>query len=92
MRDQNQIDMFQRSDFAGLRKFAEDMAKVLTVTATQRVPAGVFHQVVETYDTDPLNPDKREDKFFAPGVGPVHTIRVGGSHHEEIKLISFKRG
>jgi hypothetical protein len=71
---------------------AEDMARVLTTSAVQTVPAGTFHGVVETYDTDPLNPDKKETKFFAPGVGPVHTIRVGGTHHEEIKLISYKKG
>jgi hypothetical protein len=71
---------------------AEDMARVLTTSAVQTVPAGTYHGVVETYDTDPLNPDKKETKFFAPGVGPVHTIRVGGTHHEEIKLISFKKG
>jgi hypothetical protein len=70
---------------------AEDMARVLTSNSTQQVPAGSFHGVVETYDTDPLNPDKVEKKFFAPGVGPVHTIRVGGSHHEEIKLISHRK-
>jgi hypothetical protein len=70
---------------------AEDMARVLTSNSTQKVPAGSFHGVVETYDTDPLNPDKVEKKFFAPGVGPVHTIRVGGSHHEEIKLISHRK-
>jgi hypothetical protein len=71
---------------------AEDMARVLTTNAVQTVPAGTFHGVVETYDTDPLNPDKKETKFFAPGVGPVHTIRVGGTHHEEIKLISYRKG
>jgi hypothetical protein len=71
---------------------AEDMARVLTTSAVQTVPAGTFHGVVETYDTDPLNPDKKETKFFAPGVGPVHTVRVGGTHHEEIKLISYRKG
>src|ERR1700730_4236089 len=71
---------------------AEDMARVLTTSAVQTVPAGNFHGIVETYDTDPLNPDKKETKFFAPGVGPVHTIRVGGTHHEEIKLISYRKG
>jgi hypothetical protein len=71
---------------------AEDMARVMTTSAVQTVPAGTFHGVVETYDTDPLNPDKKETKFFAPGIGPVHTIRVGGTHHEEIKLISYKKG
>src|SRR4030081_3497703 len=47
---------------------AEDMARVLTTTAVQTVPAGTFRGVVETYDTDPLNPDKKEQKYFAPGI------------------------
>jgi hypothetical protein len=40
-------------------------------------------------DTDPLNPDKIEHKFYAPGVGPVHVVRIGGAHQEEIKLIKY---
>lgn len=68
---------------------AEDMAKVLTTTAVQSGPAGTFHHVVETYDTDPLNPDKIERKFWAPGVGAVHVVRIGGSHQEEIKLVHY---
>jgi hypothetical protein len=67
---------------------AEDMARVLTTSSVQRVPAGTFRHVVETYDTDPLNPQKVERKFWAPGVGPVHVIRIGSFHQEEIKLIS----
>jgi hypothetical protein len=70
---------------------AEDMAKVMTATATESVPAGTFHTVVETYDTDPLNPDKKELKFYAPGVGLIHAVRIGGQHHEEIKLVSYKK-
>jgi hypothetical protein len=66
---------------------AEDMAKVLTTAASEFVPAGAFRHVVETYDTDPLNPDKVERKFWAPGVGAVHVVRIGGSHQEEIKLV-----
>lgn len=70
---------------------AEDMARVLSNNVTQQVPAGTFHGVVETYDTDPLNPEKIERKYFAPGVGPIHTVRIGGSHQEEIKLVSYKK-
>ncbi|MCW3064966.1 MAG: hypothetical protein JWN32_2138 [Solirubrobacterales bacterium] len=66
---------------------AEDMAKVLTVTATQKVKAGTFHNTVLTLDTDPLNPDKVEHKWYARGVGMIHAIRIGGQHHEEIKLV-----
>jgi hypothetical protein len=68
---------------------AEDMARVVQVNATQRVPAGTYGRVVETMDTDPLNPDKIEHKFYAPGVGPVHVVRIGGAHQEEIKLIKY---
>jgi hypothetical protein len=70
---------------------AEDMAKVIAVNATQRVPAGVFHNVVETKDIDPLNPDKVEHKWYAKGVGMVHVIRIGSAHHEEVKLVRMSR-
>jgi hypothetical protein len=68
---------------------AEDMARVLRTNAVERVPAGSFRHVVETYDTDPLNPDKIERKFYAPGVGPVHVVRTGSAHQEEIKLVNY---
>jgi hypothetical protein len=70
---------------------AEDRARVLTASAVETVPAGTFHNVVETYDTDPLNPDKVERKYWAPGVGAVHVVRIGGSHQEEIKLVQHAR-
>jgi hypothetical protein len=66
---------------------AEDQARVLTVNAKQTVPAGTFTGVVQTRDIDPLNPDKVENKWYAPGTGPVHVIRIGSAHHEEIKLV-----
>jgi hypothetical protein len=68
---------------------AEDMARVLRLGGTQTVPAGTFHGVVETFDKDPLNPDKQEHKWYAPGVGSVHVIRVGSAHHEETSLVKF---
>jgi len=68
---------------------AEDKAKVLTTSAVERVRAGTFRHVVETYDTDPLNPQKIERKFWAPGVGAVHVVRIGSFHQEEIKLTSY---
>jgi hypothetical protein len=71
---------------------AEDMAKVLAVGLTRTVPAGTFHNVVETYDTDPLNPDKLEHKWYAPGVGMIEAIRHGGGHKEHIKLLKVVRG
>jgi len=65
---------------------AEDEARILTVTAAQTVPAGRFTAVVETKDVDLLNPDKKELKWYARGVGAIHVIRTGSAHSEEIKL------
>ena len=64
---------------------------MLTTNAVERVPAGTFRHVVETFDTDPLNPQKVERKFWAPGVGAVHVVRIGSFHQEEIKLTSYSR-
>jgi hypothetical protein len=68
---------------------AEDQAKVLATNATEKVPAGVFKSVLHTFDTDPLNPDKVENKWYAPGVGPVHTKRIGSAHTEETRLVKY---
>jgi hypothetical protein len=62
---------------------------VLDVHAKVSVPAGAFSGVVETRDIDPLNPAKVENKWYAPGAGPVHVLRLGSAHREEIKLVSM---
>lgn len=68
---------------------AEDKARILTATGTQKVPAGTFRNVVQTRDIDPLNPDKMENKWYARGVGVVHVLRIRGKNQtEEIKLVS----
>jgi hypothetical protein len=66
---------------------AEDKAEIVSVTATQKLPAGVFNNLVETRDIDPLNPDKKELKWYARGIGAVRVIRTGSAHSEEIKLV-----
>jgi hypothetical protein len=67
---------------------AEDQAKVISLNGVERTPAGNYHNVLVTKDIDPLNPAKVEHKFYAPGVGPVHVIRIGSAHREETKLVS----
>ncbi|WP_055530743.1 hypothetical protein [Streptomyces graminilatus] len=66
---------------------AEDMAKVLRTTATVNVKVGRFSNVVVTDDTDPLNPDKADHKFYARDVGLVQADRVRSGHHEHIALV-----
>ena len=70
---------------------AEDKAKVVSISASGRVPAGTFHRVLLTRDIDPLNPDKVEHKWYAAGVGPIHVLRIGSAHHEQTKLVSYRR-
>jgi hypothetical protein len=66
---------------------AEDQAKVLTVSSTQKVPAGTFKNVIETRDLNPLDPSKIENKWFAKGVGSIRVLRIRSAHHEQTKLV-----
>jgi hypothetical protein len=69
---------------------AEDKARVTSVDAQAKVPAGSFDGVLQTRDVNPLERNFVEHKSYARGVGPVETIQVsGGSAHEE--LISYRR-
>jgi hypothetical protein len=61
---------------------ALDMSKILTLHATTKVPAGTFHNVVVTFDRNPLDPSKKEQKWYAPGAGFVKAILQGGGHVE----------
>jgi hypothetical protein len=81
-----QIGGFYRQEYRPGQ--AEDEARVISLNAVEKTPAGTFNNVLVTKDIDPLNPDKIEHKFFAPGTGPVHVIRIGSAHKEEIRLVS----
>jgi hypothetical protein len=67
---------------------AEDRAKILALDAAIKVPAGSYTKVITTEDSDPLNPDKTDEKWYAPGVGVVHSVRIGSAHHENMSLVS----
>jgi hypothetical protein len=71
---------------------AEDRAKILRTDTTVKVPYGDLKRVLTTFDTDPLNPDKVENKWYAPGLGLVKADRIGSSHTEHIALTSVKNG
>jgi hypothetical protein len=67
---------------------AEDGAEALSLDAHAKVPYGVFDHVFQTRNFSPLEPDLVEEKFYAPGVGPVLEVTVsGGSDRDE--LVSF---
>jgi len=70
---------------------AEDEAKNLSLEEQVGVPFGHFSDVLETAESNPLEPKVDEHKFFAKGVGPVLALTLsGGSDREE--LLSYTEG
>lgn len=69
---------------------AEDLAEVISLGNTVTVPYGVFTGCLKTEETTPLEPDARENKFYAPGIGPIQTINPGGS--ETLPLVQITTG
>jgi hypothetical protein len=68
---------------------AEDRAKILSLDSTIKVPAGSYTHVITTEDSDPLNPDKTDEKWYAEGVGVVHSVRIKTDKtHETMSLVS----
>ena len=60
---------------------AEDRAEIVSVNDTLDTPAGTFSQVLKTEETNPLKPNQREFKFYAPGIGLIQD--------ETLKLINY---
>lgn len=50
---------------------AMDRAEVESVTATLKTPAGEFKNCLKILETTPLEPDAREHKHYAPGIGLI---------------------
>lgn len=70
---------------------AEDRAKILSLDETIKVPAGSYAHVITTKDSDPLNPDKTDKKWYAAGVGVVHSLRIkSDTSHESMSLVSVR--
>jgi hypothetical protein len=61
---------------------AEDTAKIIKTNLTTKVGGVSYKNVVVTEDTNPLAPDKQDEKQYAPGVGLIHTVRVSTGHRE----------
>lgn len=50
---------------------AMDMARVISLEASARVPYGSFDEVMETREWTPLQPGFSEKKYYVRGVGPL---------------------
>jgi hypothetical protein len=68
---------------------ALDEARVLRLSGRLTVPFGSFKHVLVTSEYSPAEP-QTEQKYYAAGVGEI-AERVVKGHHEEFRLVSFKR-
>jgi len=66
------------SPLLGARYFQEmapdvamDRAEVIRLDAVVETPAGVFERCLETEETSPIEPNSKDVKFYAPGVGII---------------------
>jgi hypothetical protein len=62
---------------------AEDRAEIVSVTDVLEALAGVFRQVLKTEEINPLKPDEKEYKLYAPGIRLIQD--------EAIKLVKYTR-
>ena len=69
---------------------AEDQAVVLSTDEMVSLPLGDYDEVVLTRDTNPLEPDVTELKFFAPGIGQVLVLQTSGGAARETLLESTR--
>lgn len=69
---------------------AEDQGQVLSVTESVTVPFASFENAVMTLDFSALDPDLKESKYYAAGIGTIKVVnQVTG---EEEVLVEFTPG
>lgn len=87
MKAASQVGDVYRQEFA-LGK-AEDLAKVLNLTGSANVlAASCDGTCVVTRDFTPLEPDVRERKFYAPGIGSI--LEVNPDTGERLELVEIR--
>jgi hypothetical protein len=65
---------------------AEDMARVLKLNGSAKVPDGSFHHVLVSKEWTPLEPGVAEHKYYAAGVGDIKEVSVKGPS-ETLELV-----
>ncbi len=78
-------DTYQQEFAPGV---AEDMAAVLAVNKTVKVPFGTFRGCLETKEFTPLEPGAFEDKYYAAGIGFIRGVLMKGGK-EELNLVKI---
>ncbi len=77
-------DAYRQEYFQGE---AEDAVEVLSVTGTESVPAvNCNGTCLVTRDFTPLDPNVEENKYYAPGVGPILEVDEEGNRTELVEF------
>jgi hypothetical protein len=71
---------YRQEHYAG---HAEDRAKVVSLRERVKVPLRRYRRTLMTLDTNPLEPDVLEAKFYARGVGLVLAVGLSGDTDRE---------
>ena len=82
-----QVGMTYRQEFYAGE--AEDLGEVVELGASAEVPVGTYQDVLVTEDWTPLEPDVRERKFYAPGVGLIRERQIAGGTNV-FELVEFE--
>jgi hypothetical protein len=82
-----QVGMTYRQEFYAGE--AEDVGEVVELGAEADVPFGAYEDVLVTEDWTPLEPDVRERKFYAPGVGLIRERQIAGGG-DEFQLVEYE--
>jgi hypothetical protein len=72
------------------RGHAEDRAKIVSLHERVKVPLRRYRRTLMTLESNPLEPDVLEAKFYARGVGVVLAVGVSGDTDRE-ELIRLRR-
>jgi hypothetical protein len=82
------VDQTYRQEYQ--KGVAEDMAKVLKLNGSAKVPFGSFdHHTLLTKEWSPLEPGVVEHKYYAAGVGDVKEVTVKGPS-ETLELVNVR--
>jgi hypothetical protein len=77
------VGMRYRQEF--YKGHAEDRAKIVSLHERVKVPLRRYRNTLMTLETNPLEPDVLEAKFYARGVGVVLAVTLsGGEDREEL--------
>ncbi|MFH1150826.1 MAG: hypothetical protein V1748_10180 [Actinomycetota bacterium] len=69
---------------------AEDMARVVGLDESVAVKAGAYQGCLKTYEWTPLDPEAKEYKYYAPGVGLVMET-IAEDETKRIELVEARK-